>query len=172
MGFYRTTLSKDTYSELYKEKIVEYCKENGILSSDIIVQSFVIWMCVNDYIAIDDSRASDNNLMKIFKIGRWVLEYIKDVKDKRIILSTTSAYSNKQLHDDNPVFNSYMCPSGRIMLLPYNICIKGKKDVISRRFDLNKKTLKGLCDVCGFTYKQKGSKFKAEACFYDIKKKI
>ena len=168
MGFYKTTLSKDTYSDLYKEKIVEYCKEHGVLPSDIIVQSFVIWMCVNGYITIDDSQTSNNKLMKIFKIARWVLEYTKDVKDKHI----TSAYSNEQLLKDNPVFDSYMCPSGRIMLLPYNSCIKGKKDVISRRFDLNKKTLKGLCDVCGFTYKQKGSKFKAEACFYDIKKKI
>lgn len=170
MGFYKTTLSKDIYSELYKEKIVEYCKEHGVLPSDIIVQSFVIWMCVNGYITIDDSQVSNNNLMNLFKIARWVLEYIEeDVKNKRI---KASYYSDEQLFDDYPVFCSYMCPSGRIMLLPYNSCIKGKKDVISRRFDLNKKTLKGLCDVCGFTYKQKGSKFKAEACFYDIKKKI
>lgn len=171
MGFYKTTLSKDTYSELYKEKIVEYCKEHGVLPSDIIVQSFVIWMCVNGYITIDDNRTSNNNLMKIFKIARWILEYIEDVKNKRITTSY-KYYSDEQLLKDNPVFNSYMCPSGRIMILPYNPCIKGKKDVISRRFDLNKKTLKGLCDVCGFAYKQKGSKFKAEACFYDIKKKI
>lgn len=168
MGFYKTTLSKDTYGDLYKEKIVEYCKEHGVLPSDIIVQSFVIWMCVNGYITVDDRRTSNNNLIKIFKLGIWILEYLKDVKDMRI----ASAYSSEQLFKDNPVFDSYMCPSGRIMLLPYNSCIKGKKDVISRRFDLNKKTLKGLCDVCGFTYKQKGSKFKAEACFYDIKKKI
>lgn len=169
MGFYKTTLSKDIYSELYKEKIVEYCKEHGVLSSDIIVQSFVIWMCVNGYITIDDNRASNNNLMKIFKIARWILEYIEDVKNKRI---TTSYFSDEQLFDDDPVLSSYMCPSGRIMILPYNPCIIGKKDAISRKFDLNKKTLRGLCDACGFTYKQKGSKFKAEACFYDIKKKI
>lgn len=168
MGFYKTTLSKDTYSDLYKEKIIEYCKEHGVLPSDIIVQSFVIWMCANGYITIDDRQTSNNKLMRIFKIARWILEYLKDVKDKRI----ASAYSSEQLFKDNPVFDSYMCPSGRIMLLPYNSCVKGKKDIISRRFDLNKKTLKGLCDVCGFTYKQKGSKFKAEACFYDIKKKI
>ena len=92
MGFYKTTLSKDTYSELYKEKIVEYCKEHGVLSSDIIVQSFVIWMCVNGYIAIDDNRTSNNNLMKIFKISRWILEYIEDVKNKRI---TTSYFSDE-----------------------------------------------------------------------------
>lgn len=166
MGFYKTTLSKDTYSELYKERIVEYCKEHEIPSSDVIVQSFVVWMCVNGYIAIDDYRTSYNNLMKIFKIGRWRLESIKDIRDG------VRHYSSEQLFDDDPVLSSYMCPSGRIMILPYNPCIIGKKDAISRKFDLNKKTLRGLCDACGFTYKQKGSKFKAEACFYDIKKKI
>ena len=166
MGFYKTTLSKDTYSELYKERIVEYCKEHEIPSSDVIVQSFVVWMCINGYIAIDDERISYNNLMKIFKIGRWKLESIKDIRDG------VRYYSSEQLFDDDPVLSSYMCPSGRIMILPYNPCIIGKKDAISRKFDLNKKTLRGLCDACGFTYKQKGSKFKAEACFYDIKKKI
>lgn len=57
------------------------------------------------------------------------------------------------------------------MLLPYNRCTKGQRDAVSDIFDHNKRTLKGLCDVCGFTYKQKGSKFRGEACFYDIKKK-
>ena len=165
MGFYKTTVSKDTYSELYKEKIVGYCKEHGVLSSDIIVQSFVAWMCINGYIIVDDSLTSDNNLTKIFKIGRWSLETIKKVRDEGAENSLFGDY-------DGPSFGSYTCPSGRIMLLPYNCCIKGKNDVISRRFDLNKKTLKGLCDTCGFIYKQRGSKFKAEACFYNIKKKI
>lgn len=164
MGFYKTTLNKDLYSELYKEKIVEYCNENNIEKSNIIVKSFVLWMCINGYITIDDDKTYYNNLMKIFKIEGWYLESIKYIRDG------IRYYSSEQLFDDDPVFNSYMCPSGRIMLLPYNPCFKGKKDAISKKFDLNRKTLKGLCEICGFTYKQKGSKFKAEACFYDIKK--
>lgn len=165
MGFYKTTLNKDFYSNLYIDRITDYCSNNNIPTSDTIVKSFVIWMCINGYINIDDHRTYYNNLIKIFKISEWILESIKDIKDD------IRHYSNEQLFDDSPVFGTYcMCPSGRIMLLPYNPCFRGKKNAISREFDLNKKTLKGLCEICGFTYKQKGSKFKAEACFYDIKK--
>lgn len=169
MGFYKTTLSKDTYSNLYKEKIKEFCLENCPYSAreigNPIVQSFVVWMIVNGYINIEE-ESDFKEINRDYNIGRWTLESIRDLRNGR------RGFTSEELFDDDPVFRTYMCPSGRIMLLPYTPCLKGENNVASRRFDFNRKTLKELCKICGFTYKQKGSKFKAEACFYDIKKKI
>lgn len=72
MGFYKNTLNRDVYSDLYRTKIIEYCKEHNVQENDIIVQSFTIWMIINNYITLDqDIDINEENFHQI--ISRWQL---------------------------------------------------------------------------------------------------